>query len=77
MKDALQIASELRKEALQLYERAHGIQTAAQMADGSHFSLPDDVRATEEELLARMTPEQRKRYDALKDSLPSKLRRED
>lgn len=68
MKDALQIASELRREALSLYQRASEIQTVAMMAEGRHYSLPDDVRATEEELLARMTPEQRKRYDEALES---------
>lgn len=63
MKDALQIASELRQESLRLYERANAIQTVAMIAEGRHHSLPDDIRATDEELLARMTPEQRKAYD--------------
>lgn len=61
--DALQIASELRKEALDLYRQAAEFQAAAQMAEGTHYSIPEKFRATEEELLARMTPAQRKRYD--------------
>lgn len=71
MKDALQIASELRQEALALYERASEIQTVAMMADGTHGSLPAEFRATHEEELARMTPEQRKRYDELEARRPS------
>lgn len=72
MKDALQIASELRKESLRLYALGHEYQMAAMMAEGRHGSLPADIRATEEELLARMTPEQRKRYDEMAERLPSK-----
>jgi hypothetical protein len=62
-KDALTIAAELRDEALRLYGEAGRLQEAAMMADGTHHTIPKEYRASEKERRARMTPEQRKRFD--------------
>jgi hypothetical protein len=35
------------------------------MLDGTHFSVPESARATEAERRARMTPEERERFDEL------------
>lgn len=64
-KDALTIADELRAEVLRLHKLANEIHTIAMLCEGTHYSLPDDVRATHEERLARLTPEQRQRYDEM------------
>lgn len=64
-KDALTIAAELRTEALRLYKLASEIQTVAMMCEGTHYSIPDEHSASNEERLARMTPEQRERFDEL------------
>lgn len=65
MRDALTIAAELRAEALRLMALGNEYLTLAMLCEGTHYSLPDDVRATEEERLERMTPEQRERFDEM------------
>lgn len=64
-KDALAIASELRAEGLRLHALASEHLTLAMICDGTHYAVPDDARASHEEQLARMTPDQRERYDEL------------
>jgi uncharacterized protein YaiI (UPF0178 family) len=65
MKDAWTLSKELRAEALRLYGEAHRHQEIAMMLDGTHFSVPEGARATEAERRARMTPEERERFDEL------------
>lgn len=59
---ALEIGAELREEAMRLYGEADRLMTIAQLCEGTHHTL-GEYRASEDELLARMTPEQRKRFD--------------
>lgn len=59
MKDALAIAEEVRTEALRLFALGNKYIEIAMLCEGRHGSLPRDLLATHEELLARMTPTQR------------------
>lgn len=63
--DALTIAQEFRAEAVRLHGLANAYIEIAMRCDGTHFSLPDDVRASHEEQLERMTPAQRERIEEL------------
>lgn len=62
---AHEIASDYRKEALRLYGEAGRIQDIALMLEGTHHSIPEEHRASHEEILSRMTLAERKRYDEL------------
>lgn len=62
-KTALEIAADFRKEALRHYAVANELITLSMICEGRHHSLPDDIRATPEESLAQLSPEQRAEYD--------------
>lgn len=62
-KTGLQIAEELRAESMRLSRESNHLQTIAQIIEGVHYSLPRRLLASDEERLARLTPEQRAEFD--------------
>lgn len=69
-KTNLELADDFRDEALRLYGLAHDLQVIAMKLDGTHFSLPDDLRATEAQRVARMPKEHARKLLASLERAP-------
>lgn len=57
MKTHLEIAEELREESLRLYGEAARLQEVAMILEGTHYSVPDHLRPSQGQRVARMTPD--------------------
>jgi hypothetical protein len=54
----LELAADFRAEALRLYGLGSEYLTVAMLLEGTHYSVPEHLRPSQEQLIARMTPKQ-------------------